>query len=317
MDIYDNLRVSFEKYNNQDVLIIFDNNGTPWFLGKHITDILNYVHSDDAIRDHVKTHNIKKLNDITSDKPFKNAQPTSIYINTNGVYSLIIKKRKLKNAHKFQDWFSDNLLPILNNKGVFYHTYNNMKKIEKLNNTLKKYKKRTKSLERNQIKPKYKKGGYIYVKRTELPDVFNIGMSLSNLNSRIDSYNNGNSDDVEIIYAIHVDYPEKIELFLKYKLFHYKYRLKKENYKCSLKIIKNAIIDSLGYTPDEFNNNNQNGGLFLHSDDYISYDHSDVNHASCYVVDVDSNYFKYLKYKKKYISLQLKHLLSYNIKNNL
>lgn len=334
MEIYDELRVSIHKYSDNDIIVIFDSEGNPWFLGKHITDILNYVRSNDAITEHIKPKNIKRLKDLVKGTPYKNAQPTSLYINKAGIYSLIIKS-KMEASVKFQEWISNDLLPVLENQGFYYHTSSTMKKIEKLNDTLKKYKKRTKILERNQKHPKFKKGGYIYVKRTEISGIYKIGMVKKNISSRINTYNSGNSDNVDIIYAIPVTNPEKLELCLKYLLFDYKYRNKKENYKCTLKQIKSIIIKCLGYFPEEFKtkqkggyedtqlisdnnitnneNNNSNDNIGENLDNNVNIgenlDNNDNLLDSPIIFQNNKFLIKYLKYKKKYLKQKIKCVL--------
>jgi prophage antirepressor-like protein len=321
MEIYDELRVSLHKYMDNEILVVFDNDGEPWFLGKHITDILEYVRSNDAINDHIKNNNIRKLEELTKEKIFKNAQPSSLYINKSGLYSLIMKS-KMKVAQQFQEWISDELLPTLDKKGYYYHTSNSMKKIEKLNNTLKKYKKRTRSLERNQKHPKYKKGGHIYVKRTELKGVYKIGMAKKNIKTRINTYNSGNSDNIELIYAIPVNEPEKIELCLKYYLYKYKYRNKKENYRCTLKEIREIIIKCLGYEPDEFSKYHHGGSNGEIEDINVNINNAETIENNNNIMEndimengiiengiIDNEYFeKYIKYKNKYIKLKLQQL---------
>jgi hypothetical protein len=74
-----------------------------------ICKILNYKSSKDTLRDHVFKENKIKLKDLQLIIKNKD-HPDTIYINENGLYTLLIKSR-MKNALDFQLWIVNDVLP--------------------------------------------------------------------------------------------------------------------------------------------------------------------------------------------------------------
>lgn len=100
-------------------------NGTPYFVGKDVAEILGYSDLNKAISMHVDDED-KKLNDKTSPSF---GQRGATLINESGLYSLILSS-KLPNAKKFKRWVTSEVLPTIrktggyvNNEDLFVNTY--------------------------------------------------------------------------------------------------------------------------------------------------------------------------------------------------
>jgi anti-repressor protein len=102
-EIYDGLL----KYNKRKAIIIFDENGEPWFSAIDIAKILEYSNTKLAIQRNVKQNQksyfvyLKKY----YHKDFK-IHPHSVFINEAGLNRLILKSKK-PIADKFFDWITE------------------------------------------------------------------------------------------------------------------------------------------------------------------------------------------------------------------
>lgn len=88
--------------------------GTPWFVGKDIAEVLGYSDTNKAIVMHVDDED-KKLNDKTSPSF---GQRGATLINESGLYSLILSS-KLPNAKKFKHWVTADVLPSIRKHGMY------------------------------------------------------------------------------------------------------------------------------------------------------------------------------------------------------
>ena len=122
-----------EEFGKVQVVVL---DSEPWFFGKDVASALGYSNPSDAISRLMKERNIKRLNrgDIcesqisnfwTSDSDHR----SKIFINESGLYKLIMRSN-LKDAEKFQDWVTDEVLPTIrktggyvNNDELFIDTY--------------------------------------------------------------------------------------------------------------------------------------------------------------------------------------------------
>lgn len=110
--------------NAKSILRIFDNpefgkvravslNGSPWFVGKDVTDILRYQNGSRDINRHVDDED-KRKEMISDGKQLKE----TILINESGLYSLILSS-KLPNARKFKRWVTSEVLPAIRQTGGY------------------------------------------------------------------------------------------------------------------------------------------------------------------------------------------------------
>ena len=70
---------------------------------------------------------IKRLKNIIANyKIYPNAQPTSLFINEHGLYSLLLRSGK-KEARTFFMWIVKNVIPDIRQKGYYVALDNNNK----------------------------------------------------------------------------------------------------------------------------------------------------------------------------------------------
>ena len=87
--------------------------GTPYFVGKDVADILGYSNSRKAIIDHVDEED----KGVTKWDTLGGTQTLSI-INESGLYSLILSS-KLPNAKQFKRWVTSEVLPAIRSYGMY------------------------------------------------------------------------------------------------------------------------------------------------------------------------------------------------------
>lgn len=88
-------------------------NGEPWFVGKDVTDALNYSNGRKAINDHVD----KEDKGVTKCDTPGGAQEMTV-INESGLYSLILGS-DLPNAKKFKRWITHEVIPSIRKHGAY------------------------------------------------------------------------------------------------------------------------------------------------------------------------------------------------------
>ncbi|AYV83098.1 MAG: superfamily II DNA or RNA helicase [Hyperionvirus sp.] len=105
-------RLPKTKYNGKEIMIIFDENMSQWFSASQIAKLLCYSKPELAIRENVVKGCKEKIEDICKNykKFYKNCQPNTIFINRNGLYSLIINSHK--DVYDTKIWLSKELLHI-------------------------------------------------------------------------------------------------------------------------------------------------------------------------------------------------------------
>lgn len=87
-------------------------NGTPFFVGKDVADILGYSNPQRALRDHVDEED-KTLNDSFTVNGTK-----GILINEYGLYSLIFRSQMPK-VRQFKRWVTSEILPAIRKHGIY------------------------------------------------------------------------------------------------------------------------------------------------------------------------------------------------------
>lgn len=113
-----------KKYRTMEDLKIFKNkefgeiriveqNGEPWFVGKDVADVLGYVNTAKAVREHVDLED-KGVTEM--DTPGGQQQIT--IINESGLYALILSS-KLPTAKAFKRWVTSEVLPAIRRQGGY------------------------------------------------------------------------------------------------------------------------------------------------------------------------------------------------------
>ena len=87
-------------------------NGTPFFVGKDVADILGYSNPQRALRDHVDEE------DTTLNDSFTVNGTKGILINEYGLYSLIFRSQMPK-ARQFKRWVTSEILPAIRKHGIY------------------------------------------------------------------------------------------------------------------------------------------------------------------------------------------------------
>lgn len=96
-------------------------NGTPYFVGKDVAEILGYTNPTKALQDHVDSE------DMTFNESLKLSRQSGAWlINESGLYSLILSS-KLPKAKEFKHWVTSEILPAIRKHGA-YMTENTLEK---------------------------------------------------------------------------------------------------------------------------------------------------------------------------------------------
>ena len=231
------------KYNNMDIIVLYDSNNMLWFNAYNICKILRYSNPKNIVRKLVNKNHINYLKNIFPDyKLYPNAQPKSIYLNESGLYTLLIRSKK-PNAEKFFIWVVEDVLPSIRKTGIYTTNKTHQKKIQELNKIIDQKDLRIKELENNQ-KNKHicTKGKYIYILKAKLddyidkdkPDILKIGKT-KKYKIRMSTYNTSVKDNVIILYRVKVNDISAVENCLKSLLSKKVYRSHKEYYEVTLR----------------------------------------------------------------------------------
>ena len=138
--------MSFSCSEFQQLRVVEDANGNPWFVGKDVAEDLGYKYMSNAIRDNVYDEDkalLKQKNGMgivivnengskmesrsTLENPFPspinitglNVPPRGLtIINESGMYSLIFGS-KLESARRFKHWVTSEVLPSIRKTGSY------------------------------------------------------------------------------------------------------------------------------------------------------------------------------------------------------
>ena len=97
-------------------LRILEQDGTLWFIGKDVADVLEYKNPSKAIPQHVDEEDRRKQN-IPTAQNGKLVAATWL-INESGLYSLILSS-KLPKAKAFKRWVTSEVLPAIRKTGKY------------------------------------------------------------------------------------------------------------------------------------------------------------------------------------------------------
>lgn len=97
---------------------LLDEEGEIWFIGKEITDFLEYKNSSKALKDHVDIED----KGVTKRYTLGGKQEMTI-INESGFYSLILRSKTPK-AKEFKRWVTKEVLPSIRKNGYYIDNNN-------------------------------------------------------------------------------------------------------------------------------------------------------------------------------------------------
>ena len=95
----------------------FTIDGTPYFVGKDIAEILGYSNTKDAISVHVDEED-KRVFQWSENSTFEIPNRGLTVSNDSGLYSLVLSS-KLPNAKKFKRWITNEVLPAIRKHGMY------------------------------------------------------------------------------------------------------------------------------------------------------------------------------------------------------
>ena len=223
------------KFENHKIIIIIDNNNIIWFNAKQICISLEYKQTAKAISNNVEINDKIQLKNMNISFVMMQ-QPDSIYINESGLYTLLISSKN-KRAKKFVKWLTTEVLPTLRKKNI--NTTD--AEINKLLQKITELETKNKLLENDMKLEKFPDGAMVYV--VEDYDVDNniyykIGKT-DDMNKRIKIYNTHSIHNKKVVHHVQLFCPLQLETCIRSMLYKYRYKNKKDYFKCTLnKIIK-------------------------------------------------------------------------------
>ena len=99
-------------------------NNEPWFVGKSLTNILEYKNPTKALRDNVDDEDQQTLTYKASNQKLKatlwrgNDYSNKTLVNESGVYSLVLRST-MKEAREFKHWVTSEVLPSIRKHGAY------------------------------------------------------------------------------------------------------------------------------------------------------------------------------------------------------
>jgi prophage antirepressor-like protein len=228
--------ITFEK---NKIFIISDNENTIWFNAKQVCLSLKYKEPTKAISTNVEKEDKIQLKYMDINFKVKQ-QPDSIYINESGLYSLLLSSRTQK-AKKFNRWVRDKVLPLIRQNNIF-STDNDITKLQKKINELEK---KNKILLNDMKVEKFPDGAMVYVveeydENNEL--YYKLGKT-DDMNKRIKVYNTHSLHNKNVPYYVEVECPLPLENCIRSMLYKYRYKNRKDYFKCSLNKVKKAFTE--------------------------------------------------------------------------
>jgi len=249
-----NILKNIFNYGNSNVDIIIDDNKIPYFAGSELATLLEYGNPANAVSGNVDLVDKKlysELSEFVLDER-KNAQPTAVYINEAGMYSLIFGSPKDR-AKEFKFWVLHTVLPKIRKYGRYEMDESSKEKMKNLNNQLADKKRRIKVLENNQKKPKFPDGGLVYALEPmgwtagkKGFKTIRVGKSGS-MKKRWDTYNSAVPDNFRLVCSISSDNPVAVEYCIRGGLQKYAYRVNKDYYVCKTTLLKKIFNDFSHY----------------------------------------------------------------------
>ena len=111
-------------FEGNEVRVLRDEKGEPWFVAKDVAETLGYTDTDQAIRTHCKA---TKTYPVNSTGQVRNVK----IIPERDVYRLVMRS-KLEGAEKFEEWVVGEVLPAIRKTGSYSSQPKPMTQIEVL-----------------------------------------------------------------------------------------------------------------------------------------------------------------------------------------
>ncbi len=262
---------------------IFDFNGIslevygtfnkPYFIAKQVAKILNYLDTDDAIRNHVDEDEkilyskiaylkrqvpvgMRTLTNETTTK--KSLHFRTILISEPGLYSLVLSS-KLPMAKEFKKWVCKEVIPSIRKQGEDSMVLE-LKTLKSQNETLISNKESLESKLEKRERTKYPKGNCIYIVHCPMyPHFYKIGIT-SNLSARLGNYNTSCPMDFKIKFCRYTKEINAIETLLFYILAIFRVKNSKEwfyteNYNILQREIQ-TVVDFIDRERNQYNSPN-------------------------------------------------------------
>lgn len=225
-------------FENNKIIVIIDNIMNIWFNAKQICISLGYVYPQQIIIKNVDREDKIQLKNM--DINFKiQQQPDSIYINETGLYSLLFSSRT-KKAKKFIRWIKKDILPLVRQNNI-YSTDNEITKLQKKINQLEKENK----ILHNDLKlEKFPDGAMVYIVEEYVDGemYYKLGET-DDMNKRISIYNTHSLHNKKVAHYVEVLCPVQLETCIRSMLYKYRYKNRKDYFKCSLSKAKKAFTE--------------------------------------------------------------------------
>jgi prophage antirepressor-like protein len=254
--------INFEKHK---IIVIIDDNNVVWFNAKQICISLEYKHPKQTIINNVEK--IDKIQLKNMNINFKmQQQPDSIYINESGLYTLLITSKNIK-SKKFIKWITNDVLPKLRQKNIFSPDENITKLLKKINELESK----NKLLQHDLKLEKFPDGAMVYVIEDTDTDgeiYYRIGKT-DNMNKRIKIHNTHSIHNKKVVHYVELLCPLQLETCVRSMLYKYRYKNKKDYFKCELnKIIKafNKCIESIKCVENQTGGDNKTYTITYYKD---------------------------------------------------
>ena len=242
-------------FENNKIIIIIDNDFEIWFNAKQICISLKYIKPKQAITNNVDKEDKIQLKNMNINFEVKQ-QPSSIYINETGLYSLLFASRTAK-AKKFMKWVKKEVLPSMRQSNI-YSTDSQITKLQKKINELET---KNKLLQNDLKVEKFPEGSMVYI--TEDIDIDNeiyykLGKT-DDMNKRIKIYNTHSIHNKKVVHYVELECPLQLETCIRSMLYKYRYKNKKDYFKCELTKIKKAFdkcLESIKCVEEQTGGNN-------------------------------------------------------------
>lgn len=123
-----NKLMKFENYNVE----VFEFKGKVLFNANHVADVLGIKNVRENLREMSDKQLIKLNNSAVSNTDIRKLNNAGEnFLTESGVYKLIFKSRK-KEAEKFQDWVTDEVLPQIRKTGAYMTEFKGQEKMFQL-----------------------------------------------------------------------------------------------------------------------------------------------------------------------------------------
>jgi len=226
-------------FENNKIIIIIDNNNIIWFNAKQICTALKYKQPKLAIINSVEKSDKIQLKNMEINFKIQQ-QPDSIYIKESGLYSLLLSS-KSKIAKKFMRWITNDVIPLIRQNNI----YPNNSEITKLLKEINKLEKENKILKNDMKVEKFPEGAMVYVveEYDENNEIYYKLGKTDDMNKRIKIYNTHSLHNKNVPHYVEALCPLPLETCIRSMLYKYRYKNRKDYFKCSLSKVKKAFTE--------------------------------------------------------------------------